>query len=263
LPVPSANSAPIANELNGDATAGGAPTGSLTESSQAASGAVGLDGTPAGDQMGPAAKSFALIALAEHQPDVVFPGSTHTDGEQQSGTVNSVVAPNTDALQITLLETGNSSAQPIVLTTNPETVDVALQQALQQAGVDPSVLHDSASTPASTVGSTASGSTQDTAVVGKSISQTAPSQVTPIQVASDSAATPASLSDNQIEHIVTGFLASTPSYEITVSGTNVVILDTNPSDLKSGGYSVETFNMSDGSTLSIVGIIHHPLSLSA
>ena len=253
LLVPSANSAPMpANGLNGDATAAGASFGSAAENSPAGPGTLGVDSGSAGDPAVPATKNFAPIALAEHQPDA-FAGPTHTGDDQPSSAVNSVVAPNNDALQITLLETANSSAQPIVLTTNPETVDVALQQALQQVGLNPSVLHDSVSTDGSVGGSTASGGTQETAVVGKPATQ----------AASDSASAPPALSDSQVEHIVATFIASTPNYEITVSGAHVVILDTNASDMSAGHFAVETFNMSDGSTLSIVGIIQHPLALSA
>jgi hypothetical protein len=274
LPVPSTSSAPTqATGPSGDATTAGGPTGSLADNSQAGSGPLGVNGAPAlGDSTGPATRDFVPIALGEHQPDVSA-GPGHAGDEQSSGAVNSVVPISNDALQIALLESGNSSAQPVVLTTNPEPVDVALQQALQQVGFGASVLHDSATTVGSADGSTASGGAQATAVVSQPVSQATSSHATSGeamssqamsgQAGSNSASGPPVLSDSQVEHVVATFLASTPNYEITVSGANVVILDTNASDVKSGHFSVETFSMSDGSTLSIVGIIHHPLALSA
>jgi hypothetical protein len=163
------------------------------------------------------------------------------------------------------------------LTTNPEPVDVALQQSLQQAGLAPSVLHDSAPSDGPAVGSTAGAGTQGTAVVGTQGTavpgthetdaasphvSTAVSQ--PVsQTTSSAASAPPVLSASQVENVVATFLASTPNYEITVSGGNVVVVDTNVSDVLSVHFSVETFSMSDGSTLSIVGIIQHPLALNA
>ena len=268
LPVPSTSSAsPQASGPNGDATAAGGVAGNVADSSQAGFGSSGVDGASTGDPTGPATKNFAPIASAEYQPGV-FTGLGHTGDGQSSGAVNSIAAPSNDALQIALLESGNSSAQPIVLTTNPETVDVALQQALQQVGLAPSVLHDNATTDGSGGGSTASASAQGTAVVSQPLSQDMSSQATSSQATSSQATsdfapgTPV-LSASQVEHIVATFLASTPNYEIIVSGADVVIVDTNGSDVKSSHFGVETFGMNDGSTLSIVGIIQHPLALSA
>jgi hypothetical protein len=253
FPVPGTSSAPLqASGPSVDATAVGGHPGSLAESSQAGSGTTGGEGSfVPGDPTGPATKDFTPIVSAEHLPDIST-APNHNGDDQSSGGLNSVVAPSNDALQVALLESGNPSVQAVVLTTTPETVDVALQQALQQVGFGASVLHDSSTTTAPTGDSGVSASTHP-AVVGQSVSQVTPNSVTgpPVEPAS------------QVEQIVANFLAYTPNYEITMSGDNVVIVDTNASDVKSGHFSVETFNMSDGSTLSIVGIIQHPLALTA
>jgi hypothetical protein len=257
LPGPSANSAPPpAAGTHGDVTVAGAAHGSLADSPQAELGTLAADGTSAaGDPTGQATRNLVAIVVAEHQPDVSA-ASAHI-GDDQSSAVNSIVAPNNDALQVALSESGSASGQPIVLTTNPETVNVALQQALQQAGLGPNVLQDNANTTASVAGPTGSSTASDNTMGSGVVNQ--PVSATPTNLASG----PTDLSNTQIEHIVATFLASTPNYEITVSGANVVILDTNGSDVRSGHFGVETFSMSDGSTLSIVGIIHHPLALSA
>jgi hypothetical protein len=56
---------------------------------------------------------------------------------------------------------------------------------------------------------------------------------------------------------VKAFLHNTPSYEIAVSGSNVTIVDTQLSDASSPDFGVLTWHLSNGSTLSIVGIIPH------
>jgi hypothetical protein len=62
---------------------------------------------------------------------------------------------------------------------------------------------------------------------------------------------------NQIMHTVEAFLRNTPSYEIAVSGSNVVVLDTQLSDASSPNFGVVSWDLHNGSTLSIVGIIPH------
>jgi hypothetical protein len=56
---------------------------------------------------------------------------------------------------------------------------------------------------------------------------------------------------------VEAFLHNTPSYEIAVSGSNVMIVDTKLSDAASPNFGVLTWDLDNGSTLSIVGIIPH------
>jgi hypothetical protein len=231
-----------------DAAAAGALSDSLTKSSADGDGVAAAPSVGGQTLIG----SSVALALAEHQPEVSA-ATNHLADDQSLGAVNSIVAPNNDALQVAVLESGNSSIQPIVLSSNPETVDVALQQALQQAGFGSSVLHDTETTAAASGVSPASAGTPETAVVSQPVSQATTS----------SASGPPVESVTQVEQIVANFLAHTPNFETTISGANVVIVDTNPSDMKSGQISVETFNMADGSTLSIVGIIQHPHLLSA
>jgi hypothetical protein len=70
----------------------------------------------------------------------------------------------------------------------------------------------------------------------------------------------ATLSATQPVHplpTVEAFLRNTPSYEIAVSGSKVTIVDTKLSDAASPDFGVLTWDLSNGSTLSIVGIIPH------
>jgi hypothetical protein len=61
----------------------------------------------------------------------------------------------------------------------------------------------------------------------------------------------------QIMHTVEAFLHNTPSYEIAISGSNFMIVDTKVSDAASPDFGVLTWDLNNGSTLSIVGIIPH------
>jgi len=62
---------------------------------------------------------------------------------------------------------------------------------------------------------------------------------------------------NQIMHTVEAVFHNTPSYEITLSGSNVVVVDTKLSDVSSPNFGVLSWDLPNGSTLSIVGIIPH------
>jgi crotonobetainyl-CoA:carnitine CoA-transferase CaiB-like acyl-CoA transferase len=57
---------------------------------------------------------------------------------------------------------------------------------------------------------------------------------------------------------VEAFLENNPSYEIAVSGTNVMIVDTKIADAASLNFGVLTFDLASGSTVSVVGILPHP-----
>ena len=56
---------------------------------------------------------------------------------------------------------------------------------------------------------------------------------------------------------VKAFLHNTPSFEVLASGSKVTIVDTKLSDAASPHFGVLTWDLSNGSTLSIVGIIPH------
>jgi hypothetical protein len=63
--------------------------------------------------------------------------------------------------------------------------------------------------------------------------------------------------DSIVKQTVETFLHHTPQFEIEVSGSNVKIVDTKLSDAASPDFGVLTYHLSDGSILSIVGIIPH------
>jgi hypothetical protein len=60
-----------------------------------------------------------------------------------------------------------------------------------------------------------------------------------------------------VKSTVEAFLHHTPAYYIEVSGSNVKIVDSKLSDAASPDFGVLTWHLSDGSTVSIVGIIPH------
>ena len=81
-------------------------------------------------------------------------------------------------------------------------------------------------------------------------------------------AAPASASfaafDDAARDILNAFLHDTPQYRIATFGDDLLIVDTNVAHYSSSQYRVETWEMSDGSTLSILGIIpHHETAMAA
>jgi hypothetical protein len=218
--------------------------------------AAALNSTPSLAMNNP----FALIA--EH----AFGASSQSNSldVESSGGINSIVLPSDDAIQIAEVVAGGSSAQTVVLSSNPTSVDVALQQAFQQVGFGADLLHKaslSATGPVDVVSSSSPSSLNTHA-------SPAVDQIANIASSDSSVTTPAapaqpSAADNQVEQTVGAFLAHTPNFEITISGANVIIIDTNYADAASSGFGIQTFDMSDGSTLSIVGIVPHSAVLSA
>jgi hypothetical protein len=149
----------------------------------------------------------------------------------QSSAPNSAIVATTEAaVQLAISDTPSSSIQPIVLANGPVPLNLALDQVPAQVGFGP-VLPQNATAP---------DPTQSTASAASSV-----------QSASSSAA-----SISHIMHTVEVFIQNTPSYEIAVSGSNVVIVDAKLSDASSPNFGVLTWDF-NGSTLSIVGIIPH------
>jgi hypothetical protein len=162
------------------------------------------------------------------------PSSSATAPNGLAGDALSATAANgvsSDAFQLAASIT-SSSTQPVILSNGTESLDSALHQAFSQVGFD-----------------TAS----DSNPTSPTNSSPPPSST----VVETTAAT--SVSASHIEKIVEAFIQSTPSFEIAISGSNVLIVDTKISDAQSADFGVRTWDLSDGSTLSIVGIIppHH------
>ena len=103
-----------------------------------------------------------------------------------------------------------------------------------------------------------SSSTEVSSTVSQPISLSTPASSQTSSAPPISTATP----NYQVVEEVAAFLAHTPNYEITIAGINVVIID-QLSDAQSHDFGVQTFDMSDGSTLSIVGILQHLPGLTA
>lgn len=193
------------------------------------------------------------------------------DAQGQTATAESVqptaAAMSSDAFHVAATELGNLTSAAIVLSTGAVPLNQALQQAFQQAGFDSNLLHtlnaaDGAITPPDLTSSTNAEVGPNTlgnlaAVTNSSTGATAPDALTP--------QTGTALGvDAQAMNFVEAFLHSNSSVEVILSGENVVITDTHTSDARSTHFGVMTFDMSDGSTLSVVGIIPpHSQAMSA
>jgi len=192
----------------------------------------------------------AVVALTEHASGGSASSSTGAD----SLGINSVVLPSDEAVQLTQLTVGGSSAQTVVLSSNPTSIDVALQQAFQQVGFGTDLLHKaslSVTDSATPSFSPLSANTHDSAAVTQNTTSSDSS------LASSSAPVQTNTYDSQVEQTISAFLNHTPNFEVAISGANVIIVDTNVADARSPEFGIQIFDMSDGSTLSIVGIVHH------
>ena len=191
-----------------------------------------------------------------------------TENLQNISSNNSIVA--TDAFHLAASEITAFSTQSVLLSTAPVSLSTALQQAFVQVGLGSNVLHNFTATPLDGVlipvgdgapvpGSSAYAESSINAAAGNAPTIPAP-PTSPTVI--DSQGLPSV--NGEIVHSVEQFLKNTPSVEITLSGVNVVIIDTNVADAKSPQFGVVTWDMSDGSTLSIVGIIPpHTHAISA
>jgi hypothetical protein len=150
-------------------------------------------------------------------------------------------------------------------TTSADSSQIAQQAAAADGTIASSAVEKQAgaSTSVSTAASAGTGT--------QGASTTAEGEVSPSQNGSHPTSettshlniTLAAPSTASIEKTLTAFLDDTPSYEVAMSGENVVIIDTNSADLKSAHYGVVTWDMSDGSTLTIMGILPHYHLLAA
>jgi hypothetical protein len=164
---------------------------------------------------------------------------------QSSSSGGSIAATSEAVVQLAVSNTSSSSIQPVVLTDSATPLNAALQQVFVQAGVDTDSVHSQSVVDAAAISSS-----------GISSSPVASSSNTTI-TSTPSETTASALSEAQILHIVEEFLQNTPSFEIAVAGSNVVIVDKNTADASSPQFGVLTWDLSSGATLSIVGIIPH------
>ncbi len=201
---------------------------------------------------------FALIA--EHGSGAS--SQSNSPDAESSGGINSIVLTSDDAIQIAEVVAGGSSAQTVVLSSNRTSVDVALQQAFQQVGFGADLLHK---TSLSTTGpdDAVASSSPSSPSTHASTAQVANAESSDSSLTTPSAPAQQSAADSQVEQTVGAFLAHTPNFEITISGANVMIIDTHLADARSPEFGIQTFDMSDGSTLSIIGIVQHSAVLSA
>lgn len=213
-------------------------------------GPAGSDNAAASLSGIPSSVMKAAVVVTEHAS-----GGSNSPGADSFGGINSIVLPSDQAVQITQLTVGGSSAPTVVLSSNPTSIDVALQQAFQQVGLGTDLLHKaslSVTDSAASFPSPLSPSIPDPTAVNQNT--TSPPDST---LAGTAAPVQTNTYDNQVEQTITAFLNHTPHFEIAVSGANVVIVDTNVADASLPEYGIQIFDMSDGSTLSIVGIVHH------
>jgi hypothetical protein len=173
-----------------------------------------------------------VVQARDIAPAIPVPNQL-TPSPQSSAPSAAIVATSEAAVQLAISDIPNSSIQPVVLASGTVPLSLALDQVSAQVGLGSTLPQNS----------TASDSTPSNSIA----------------LAANSAQSGASISPSisQIMQTVEAFLVHTPSYEFAVSGSNYVIVDTKLSDASSPNFGVLTWDLSNGSTLSIVGIIPH------
>jgi len=184
-----------------------------------------------------------------------------TSSETSSSGSGSVFPVSTYAAHIVAGEL-NSNLNLSVATLSPGQLAPAdnIQQTLLQIGFDPSQLHGAASSPASV-------SPEDNTSGTKANSPVliaAPADSSQIVAPSSNPAPSPPVSsqflvggsfDSQATQTLVAFIHDTTNIEVAISGSNVMVIDASLIHTSITNFSVETWTMSDGSTISIVGTI--------
>ena len=180
----------------------------------------------ASDTDAPAAATnpLPIVAAKDYLP-ALLASAQLTPTSQAAPLGNAIAATSEAVIQLATFDTVSPSIQPVVLSSGAVPLNLALEQASAQVGLDTNLPQSSTVAPSSPA------SNPTPPVVSASISQ--------------------------IMQTLEAFLHDTPSSEIIVSGSNVVIIDKNVSDASSPDFGVLTWDLHNGSTLSIVGIIPH------
>ncbi len=150
------------------------------------------------------------------------------------------VAPINDALNLIGLESAPGSVQPIVLSTGAVALGTALQQVFTQIGFDPDAAHSLANSATQSV----------TYSQPNTLAASTPVDSTPSPYIGQSPS-----SDGLVLQALQEFFHNNAHYEVAMVGPNVVIADTNIADSHSPQYGDYTWEMPDGSTLSVIGIL--------
>ena len=176
--------------------------------------------------------NMPLIPAREPVAALATATQLNQSSAQPSSPTGSILATSEAVVQLAVTDTSSPSIQPIVLSNGTVPLSAALQQVAVQVGFDADALHSQSTIDTSPV-NTAAGSSSNTTTTA----------LTPFET--------------QILHTIEDFLHNTPSFEVAVSGSNVLIVDTNVADAKSPNFGILTWDLSNGSTVSIIGIIPH------
>jgi hypothetical protein len=199
----------------------------------------------------------STIMAPAQLPAPSAPNSEAADNGHSSSTGPSAApvgaGTNSDAFQVVAAELSNSLSQAVVLSDGGGRLGTALHQVLSQVGFD--TQSADGSTDSSGATSTASAVTvaNSTSAIADVSSAILGSTSSLVKFVEGQQSAPVS----QIEQTLEVFIQDTPSREVAISGSHIIIIDTNLADAKSPNFGIETWHMGDGSTLSIVGIIPH------
>jgi hypothetical protein len=192
-----------------------------------------------------------MVEITSHQQSLVI-GSSSSIPAQSNGSSDlfnlALGSGSSEAFHLVAMDLGSGSLQPAQsLPTIVPLSGLGVAQSLLQLGFSANDAHT-----ISAMTSAASGTASDTlAPLQTSASITAP--VIPALVTGPVLPT----FDAQANQTLQTFLNGTPQIAMgtDVGGKNLILIDTNPSDMQNHNFHVVEWQVADGSTLTIVGII--------
>ncbi len=201
------------------------------------------------------------VSVAAIATELAAGMNSQASTENVQGVSSTDLTVATEAFHLAASEIGTFSTQAVLLSSEPVPLEVALQQTFLQAGFGTNLLNNldagsangAVSTSFADAGTSNSNTPVHTGIEWLTIPTASAAAANPSSQANT--VTQVATSTSQVAHSVETFLQNTPAFEITLAGANVIIIDTNVADAKSPNFGVMTWDMSDGSTLSIVGII--------
>jgi hypothetical protein len=186
------------------------------------------------------------------------PNSTGTGGG--SHVLPASVPISTDAYLMVASDTNSGSlSSPTVLSTTQLSLDSAIQQAMSHAGYTAGPTLASLTSPPAQLGPLAPPPTSSAPDLVMSVSSTLGSVfVFGSSVGVNPTAQSAHVFDSAANASLLEFVQATPHFEVDVVGENVIVIDTNVSHITNSNFGFQSWNLADGSMLTIVGIIPHP-----
>jgi hypothetical protein len=238
-----------------------ASVGSLADHNQDAGAAIQYADAPTG--AGGSLRNTGDTFQADLSNLTVQPISTTSSFDSSHLSYSTLSASSSiEAVRIAASDLGDIGLTQLVvaLPVAGQSIGQVIDAAMSHAGYSASTISItenllSAPDQASTVSHQLATTTSDPAVTGVALNAGYPTVTSGAPGTTPSVIELHGSFDDVASSLFTAFLASTPHFEVDMFGKNVVVIDTNLSDSTNSSFGMQVWSMSDGSSLTIVGII--------